>query len=88
MRSQTRMWTDTGVTEREDVESAVRAATNFIHVETGDQEAVARLAFSATEGPSRARVYYFDSIGDTPSEQRRVIVTLSDADIWEARFAD
>lgn len=88
MKSEPSAWTPADRSDRDDVESAARAATNFFHVDSGDLEAVARLAFSASEGPSRARVYYFDSIGDAPSEQRRVIVTLSDADIWEARLAD
>lgn len=88
MRSETSAWTHAGLSERDDVESAAKAVSGLIQARMEDPEVVARLAFSTTEGPSHARVYHFDVVGGTPFVQRRVIVTLSDADVWEARFTD
>ena len=80
--------TRTNVTEDEDVERAAGAATNLIRAHYKDPEGWVRLAFSALEGSSNARVYHFDAFGQTVLEQHRVVVSYAGADVWEAVLAD
>lgn len=80
--------TRTNVTEDEDVERAVGAATSFIRAQYKDPKAWVRLTFSALGGPSNTRIYHFDAFGRTELEPQRVIVSYAGADVWEAVLAD
>lgn len=88
MSHETSVRTRTNVTEDEDRERAVGAATHLIRTHYEDPEAWVRLAFSTVEGTSNARVYHFDAFGPTLLEQHQVIVSYVSADVWEAVIAD
>jgi hypothetical protein len=88
MSQETSMRTRTNATEDEDRERAAGFATSLIRDHFEDPEAWVRLAFSAVEGSSSARVYHFDAFGPTLLERYRVIVSCASADVWEAVLAD